>query len=308
MKVAISGGTGFVGVHLARALVDSGHSVRLLVRSQVYQPAVGALEYVQADLTSAERIAPSLEGCDALVSMAGILHQSKSVSFEDVHHQLPLKLANAAIHAGINRMAHVSALHADVNGPSEYLKSKGRAEQSLSRLQDKLSLSFHQPSVIFGPGDDLINQFAALLKFAPVMPLARGNSLFQPVYIGDLATAIALELTQNQPDQPQTHQWVGPERLSLVELVQKVAKHLSLKRWIFALPDPLGAVQAAALGLLPNPPMTLDNYRSLSVDSIADGPTCSSSLDEEMPKYLFQGSRDDQARQLWAALEYAAGG
>ncbi|NVK32417.1 MAG: complex I NDUFA9 subunit family protein [Gammaproteobacteria bacterium] len=308
MKVAISGGTGFVGVHLARALIDSGHSVRLLVRSRVYQPAVGALEYVQADLSSAERIAPALEGCDAMVSLAGILHQSKLNSFEDVHHQLPLKLANAAIQAGIDRMTHVSALHADINGPSEYLKSKGRAEQSLSRLQDKLSLSFHQPSVIFGAGDDLINQFAALLKFAPVMPLARGNSLFQPVYIGDLATAIALDLTQNQPDQPQTHQWVGPERLSLVELVQTVAKHLSLKRWIFALPDPIGAVQAAALGMLPNPPMTLDNYRSLSVNSVADGPTCPSRLDEEIPKYLFQGSRDDQARQLWAALEYAAGG
>ena len=270
MNIVLVGGSGFLGQYIVNELVANGHRCTVLCRniqrcrSLRLKPST---RLVQADVYDEAQLAEHFEGADAVISMAGILNESGSDGrgFNKVHVELPNLLADVCTRVGISRFMQISALNAG-KGESLYLESKGEAEKLLL-AKSGLDTTIFQPSVIFGPGDSFFNRFAGLLKFAPVMPLACGNSRMQPVYAGDVARAVAASLG-DPSTYGKTFELGGPEIYSLSELVKFTASTMGRKRWVITLPDWLSRMQGMVLGLIPGKPFSMDNYRSLQTDNI----------------------------------------
>jgi NADH dehydrogenase len=164
----------------------------------------------------------------------------------------------------------MSALNADPEGPSRYLRSKGAAEALVAT--SGLDWTIFQPSVIFGREDNFLNLFARLLQLpVPVIPLASAATRFAPVYVGDVAQCFVHALTDDATVN-QRYPLCGPKTYTLSELVQYVGEVTGNRRAIFALPAALGRMQAATLERLPGRLMSRDNLRSMEKDSVCDGP------------------------------------
>ena len=274
LQILVLGGSGFVGHHLCQALSQRGHHVtvptrRLPARSVQMLPGVSV---VPADVHDAAQLRRLVQGHDAVVNLVAILHGSAS-AFEAVHVRLPETLAQVCLETGVRRLVQVSALGADENGPSMYQRSKGRGETVLRAAADRgaLDLTLLQPSVIFGRDDRFINLFAQLQRVFPVMPLAGAATRFQPVWVGDVVTALVQCLTQRRPI-GHTYELAGPEVLSLRELVQIAGRHIGCPRPVLPLPHAVGWLQALAMEWLPGPTlMSRDNLASMQVDNVASG-------------------------------------
>jgi NADH dehydrogenase len=168
----------------------------------------------------------------------------------------------------VGRLLQVSALGAAVNAPSHYLSSKGEAEKSIRNHGGTLDWTIFQPSVMFGPGDTFLNRFARLLGSAPgVLPLARPNARFQPVFVDDVVDAMLRSLRGGAASR-QTYQLGGPQIYTLREVVRLVAKVTGQRCWIAGLPNVLGRLEAAVFDFVPGRPFSSDNYRSLKIDSV----------------------------------------
>jgi NADH dehydrogenase len=187
--------------------------------------------------------------------------------------ELPAKIVRAMQHAGVQRLVHVSALGADLQGPSMYQRSKARGEAVLRSAN--LQLTVLRPSVIFGAEDKFLNLFADLQGIAPVMPLAGSGTRFQPVWVGDVARAVVTCL--QKPDTiGQTYELCGPQVLTLGQLVNRAGQWAGVNqgrgRPVIGLPMWVGWLQAAAMELAPGEPlMSRDNLASMKVDNVATG-------------------------------------
>ena len=269
----ILGGTGFVGRALCETLARQRPDVRLLVPSRHPQRLQGlrhlpTVEGVLADVHDAAALERLLAGCDAVVNLVAILHGSEA-AFERVHVELPRRLAAACARTGVRRVLHVSALGVAADAPSRYLRSKARGEAVLREAA--LDLTLLRPSVIFGAGDRLLNLFAELQAVAPLVPLASADAQFQPVWVGDVAQAIAQALAR--PDSiGRTYECAGPQVVTLATLVRLAGVLSGHPRLILPLPGPLGWLQALAMECLPGAPlMSRDNLASARVPNVASG-------------------------------------
>ncbi len=187
--------------------------------------------------------------------------------FARAHVELPQKIAAAAQAAGVRRVLHVSALKAAPDAPSGYLRSKAAGEAALRDAG--LDLSIFRPSVIFGRGDSFLSLFASLAKIAPIFPLAGADARFQPVWIEDVAAAVVDSLFHAESIGA-SYDLCGPRQYSLRELVSYAAALAGHPRWVIGLPEIVGWLQAWAMELIPNGPMTRDNIRSMRVASVCD--------------------------------------
>jgi NADH dehydrogenase len=218
-----------------------------------------------ADVYAQAVLARHFAGADAVVNLVGILNEAgfDGSGFRRAHVELPRIVIGAMADAGVRRLLHMSSLKAG-QGDSHYLRTRGEAEALVKA--SGLDWTIFQPSVIFGPGDGVFERFAGLLKLAPVMPLGRADAKLAPVYVGDVCEAFLRAL-----DDPATigrsYELYG-RPMTLREIVAYTREQLGLKRPIIGLPDPLGWLQAALLGLLPGKPLSLDNWKSLAVDSV----------------------------------------
>ncbi len=274
-NILVLGGSGFVGSVLCEKLVSraSGGGGRVSVPSR--RPArakhlqtLPTVEVVQADVHDEAQLARLVAGRDAVVNLIAILHGSEA-DFERAHVVLPRRLAQACTAAGVRRLVHVSALGADLQAPSMYLRSKAAGESALE--QAGLALTMLRPSVIFGAGDRFLNLFARLQAVFPVMPLAGAKARFQPVWVDDVAEAIVRAL-----DDPAavglTLECTGPQVYTLAELVRLAGRWSGHERPVLALPDALGRLQAWMMERLPGEPlMSRDNIRSMQVPNVASG-------------------------------------
>ncbi|MDD4887865.1 MAG: complex I NDUFA9 subunit family protein, partial [Thiomonas sp.] len=197
--------------------------------------------------------------------------------FARAHVELPRRIAAACAQHGVRRLVHMSALGADSNGPSMYLRSKGDGEAAL-KAQTGLDLTIFRPSVVFGPEDNFLNTFASLQRAFPVVPLAGAKTRFAPVYVGDVVTAFASSLVGAQARDTigQTYELCGPNTYALAELVRLSGKWARVGggrgRGIVPLPDALGRLQALMMELAPGTPvMSRDNLDSMKVDSVCSG-------------------------------------
>ncbi|NWG86826.1 MAG: complex I NDUFA9 subunit family protein [Hydrogenophilaceae bacterium] len=271
-KICILGGSGFVGQHLAALLVEQGKQLTIATRrrerAKHLLPLPG-VEVVEADIHDPQALKSLFAGKDAVINLVGILHGSRK-AYEHAHAELPRKIVTACHAAGVHRLLHMSALGADVNSPSIYQQTKadGEAVVRAGEKTHQLHTTVFRPSVIYGPGDSFLNLFGQLLKLAPIVPLARGNARFQPVYVGDVARAFAASL-DDPATYGQAYNLCGPQVYSLVELVQLTAQTLGLKRTVFPLGQANSYLFAALMELKPGRKlMTRDNYYAALKDNV----------------------------------------
>ena len=277
-KVLLIGGSGFVGGWVANRLSERGIRVVIPTRHRDHSKQVILLPTVytvEANVHDPEQLAELMAGVDAVVNLVGILHDGDSRSpygkrFAAAHVDLPKKILAAMKAAGVRRLVHVSALKAAADAPSGYLRSKAAGEALLREAGGEFDITVLRPSVIFGPGDSFLTTFATLLKLFPALPLSCASARFQPVYVGDVADVLVASLT-DRTTFGQTYELAGPAVYSLRQLVDYTAKLVGKKRLVIELPDALAKLQASVLGLLPKPPISPDNLRSMQVDNVSDG-------------------------------------
>ena len=263
-KVAMIGGSGFVGQALMRSLLENGYHVRIVSRKSCDYKRAESRSYQPSNPAS---LKPALAGADVVVNLVGILNSriGRDKDFYEAHVKLTQHIIDACQANSIRRYLHISALNADIKGPSFYLRTKGEAEALAHSASDMLTTSF-QPSVIFGPGDGILNKFAKLLKFSPpIFPLACATTVFAPVYIGDVVKHIVDSIPQ---ESSQRIQLCGPERYTLAEIVEMVARLIGRNIRVLALPDAISKLQAYVCNWVPGKPFSLDNYYSLQLDSV----------------------------------------
>ncbi|MEO7338421.1 MAG: complex I NDUFA9 subunit family protein [Caldimonas sp.] len=274
-KVLLLGGTGFLGRALCEKLVErfGGAGARIVVPSRRPPRAKGiqmlpTVELVRADLHDDAQLARLVKGCEAVVNLVGILHGSEA-AFDRAHVQLPRRLAEACVSAGVTRVVHVSAIGADARAPSRYLRSKAAGEAAYAGKS--LDLTVLRPSVLFGDGDSFLTLFARLQSIFPVLPIGGSGARFQPVWVDDVATAIVRAL-DDRTTIGETIECCGPEVYTLKQLVQIAGRSAGHSRPVIDLPAPLARLQAFSLELLPGEPlMSRDNLDSMQVPSIASG-------------------------------------
>ena len=277
-KVLLIGGSGFVGGWIANRLSERGIRVIIPTRHRDHTKKVTLMPTVyavEADIHQPEELSALMDGVDAVINLVGILHDSDSSQpygkrFAAAHVELPKKIFAAMQQKGVRRLVHMSALKAAVDAPSGYLRSKAAGEAVVLAAANELDVTIFRPSVIFGPGDKFLNTFATLLKLLPILPLGSANSRFQPVYIGDVADAFVACL-KNRATFGQTYELCGPQTYSLRQLVDYSGTLIGKQRLVIQLPGALARLQATLLGLLPKPPMSPDNLRSMQIDNISDG-------------------------------------
>lgn len=278
-NVLLIGGSGFVGGWIASRLSERGIRVTIPTRRRdntkqlILLPTV---DMVEANVNDPQALAALMQGQDAVINLVGILHDHDSrlpygKGFAAAHIELPKKILAAMKQTGVRRLVHMSALNAAVDAPSEYLRSKGEGEAAVVAAMGELDITVFRPSVIFGPGDAFLGMFAKLLRLFPFFPLGGGAARFQPVYVGDVADAFAGCLT-DRTTFGQTYALCGPKVYTLRELVEYTGELIGKPRPVIDLGDSGWAyLQAGLLWLLPNPPLSPDNLRSMYVDSVTDG-------------------------------------
>jgi NADH dehydrogenase len=274
-RIIVLGGSGFIGRSVCEKLVERAGGGGGRIKVPTRHPTVTrdllvlpTLEVIHANLHDDTQLARLVARCDAAINLVGILHGSDA-DFERVHVELPRRLGIACKAAGVRRIVHVSAMGAEPSAPSKYLRSKAAGEAALRASGVELTLL--RPSVVFGEHDRLINLFAELQRRFPVLPLAAADARFQPVWVDDLAAAIARSL-----DDPhaagQVYEAAGPTVYTLRDLVQMAGRWSGHPRKVIALPDALATIQAALFEMLPGQPlMSRDNLASMKVPSVASG-------------------------------------
>ncbi len=280
--ILVLGGSGFIGSELIGRLSGQGRRVRVATRRYddgrhlILLPTV---ELVETDINQPGAIAPLLAGVDAVINLVGVLHGGRGrpygPGFAQAHVEIPRMLADAARSAGVRRLLHMSALgvtDADPAGlPSMYLRSKAAGEQVVRGTGD-IDWTIFRPSVVFGAEDRFTRLFARMARYLPIIPVARGDAQLQPIWVGDVARAIAATI-----DAPwasgRCFELAGPEVTTLGAVVADVARWSGRRRVVWNLPNDIGRLQAMALEFAPGPTlMTRDNFDSLGMPNVATGP------------------------------------
>ena len=310
-NITILGGAGFVGSALVTKLDQAGYQVKVLSRRREAAKHLILLPNVQVvdcNIADNHALKNALLGSDAVIHLVGILHESSKNSFEKIHHQLPRRVAQLCEELGIARLIHMSALQANNHAPSQYLKSKAAGEAAVNEFSKKLDITIFKPSVIFGRGDSFITLFANLVKYLPVIALAKPNAKFQPIWVEDVAQCFVNAL-ENTATYGKTYELGGPTIYTLRELVQKVMDILDKQRPIIGLNDTLSMAQGFALELMPIKLMTRDNIRSMQVDNVCSelmAPELNvvpTALEVIVPEYLL----DSSPRGAYDGFRTAAG-
>ncbi len=273
-KILLLGGSGFVGRHVCSRLSLQHHQVtvptrRLPARHIQMMPGVSV---VQADVHDTKQLQALVHGHDVVINLIAILHGTED-EFNQAHVTLPANLARACHVENVTRLIHISALGADVHGPSMYQRSKAHGELALLSPAEKapLGLTLLRPSVIFGKDDQFINLFAKLQKLFPIMPLAGANTRFQPVWVHDVAQAI-VHCVNTPSTEGQVFELCGPDILTLTELVQLAGRWVDKQRPVISLPNAIGWLQALLMEFAPGPTlMSRDNLDSMKVHNVATG-------------------------------------
>lgn len=270
--ITVFGGSGFLGRHVVQALARRGYRVRVAVRKPNealfvrVAGDVGQVEPVYANIRDDASVRAALKGADAAVNLVGILHETGRQRFEAMHVAGAERVARNAAAAGVAAFVHVSAIGADAESPSLYARTKAQGEEAVRRhLPEAVIL---RPSVVFGPEDDFFNRFAALARISPALPLiGGGHTRFQPVYVKDVAEAVARVLANGEAD-GRIYELGGPEVYTFRALMELVLRETYRRRLLLPLPFVLAKLVAAFTQWLPNPPLTVDQVRLLASDNV----------------------------------------
>jgi NADH dehydrogenase len=234
--VTVFGGSGFLGRHVVRALAQRGWRVRVAVRRPDLafhlQPLgkVGQIHAVQANLRYPDSVAHALRDAAAAVNLVGILQEQGAQRFDAIQHLGAQTVAKAVQEAGLDVFVHMSAIGADPAGSSLYARTKAFGEAAVRQILPGAIIM--RPSVVFGPEDQFFNRFAAMARFMPALPLiGGGQTKLQPVFAGDVATAVALA-AEDKATPGTTYELGGPEVATLRQINEFVLKVTCRRRWL----------------------------------------------------------------------------
>ncbi|HEX9158860.1 MAG TPA: complex I NDUFA9 subunit family protein, partial [Rhizomicrobium sp.] len=296
----------FLGRYAVRALARAGHRIRVAVRkphlANFLLPIghVGQIQIVYADVSDGDAVARALKGADAAVNLVGILYESGRQKFQRLHADAAKTIGEAAQAQGASALVHISAIGADPNSDAVYARTNGDGEIGVrSAFPDAAIL---RPSIVFGPEDRFFNRFAALSRISPGLPLiGGGHTRFQPVYVVDVASAIA-RCIDDPATAGRSYELGGPRVYSFRELMRLVLAETNRRRLLVPVPWSIAMVKAAFLGLLPNPLLTRDQVRLLGYDNVvtagalgfADLGIEPEPVEAIIPSYLWRFRREGQ--------------
>jgi NADH dehydrogenase len=274
--VTVFGGSGFVGGQVVHALARRGWRIRIAERRPdrawklMTAGSVGQIQAVRCDVTRPQDIAAALKGATAAVNLVGVLYESGKRTFDALHVDASRAVAEACAAAGVRQLVQMSALGAAADSPSRYARTKAEAEAAVRALRPDAIVI--RPSVVFGPGDDFLNKFAALAGFSPALPLiGGGKTRFQPVFVQDVAEAIARSLGDTA-FAGRTFELGGPGVMTFEDILKLVTRETGRGRLLLPLPFPVakligGLAQLTALiGL--KPVLTADQVALLRTDNV----------------------------------------
>lgn len=299
--VTVFGGSGFVGRHVVRALAMRGYRVRAAVRrpdlAGFLKPLgmVGQVQPVQANIRFPDSIKAAMEGAVVAVNVVGILAERGRQSFQAVHVDGAANVAAIAAGEGVERLVHISAIGADAESGSHYFQTKARGEDAVRHAFPRATIM--RPSIQFGLGDSFFNRFAGIARMSPVLPLIGASTRFQPVYVGDVATAIRMAVDGDVPA-GRLFELGGAEILTFRECMVQMLRVIERRRLLLPLPLPLAKLAGAVLQFLPGRILTADQVRQLQYDNVVSAEAISerrtlaglgisaTALDAILPTYL----------------------
>ncbi|EKE44568.1 NAD-dependent epimerase/dehydratase [Oceaniovalibus guishaninsula JLT2003] len=278
--VTIYGGSGFVGRYIARRMAQQGWRVRVAVRHpndamfvRTYG-VVGQVEPVFCNIRDDDSVRAVMIGADAVVNSVGILAESRKQGFDALQHEGAARIARIAAERGVAQLVQISAIGADEDSRSDYGRTKGLGERA---VRDAFpSAVILRPSIVFGHEDEFFNRFAAMTRVSPFLPVVGANTLFQPVYVDDIARAAEMALLGHA--EPGIYELGGPETLTFRQLMQRMLTIIRRRRPIIAIPFWAASVMGAVFdfgsrltgGLLAGP-ISRDQVRNLRRDNVVGG-------------------------------------
>jgi uncharacterized protein YbjT (DUF2867 family) len=269
--VTVFGGSGFVGRHVVRALAKRGYRVRVACRrpdlANYVQPLgnVGQIQPVQANMRVRWSVDRAVEGADHVVNLVGILYESGKQKFQAVHADGARAVAEAATAVGAGFTGN-SALGASEKSASIYARTKALGEGAV--FEAAKDAVIFRPSIIFGPEDGFYNRFADMARYSPFLPLlGGGNTRFQPIFVGDVAEAIARSV-DGKVKGGTVYELGGPEVMTFRECMEEMLEIIDRKRRLVSIPWWLAELQASILGMLPRPLLTTDQVTQLKNDNV----------------------------------------
>jgi NADH dehydrogenase len=266
VRVAVTGGTGFVGIHTVRALKDAGHDVVVVARGTVRQPKGERVTFVHADVTNSAKLAETFTGCDAVVHLVAVIREKGRQTFDRVNRESTVRVAEAVKEAKVGHLVYQSALGADPDPRFPYLVSKWSAEQAVRA--SGVPYTMLRPGLIFGPGDGFFTLLTRMMRIEPVIPIAgNGRTLFQPIAVQDVTRCIVLAIERGPSGR--VHEIGGPDQMTYDEIILTIKSELGLHRKLAHVPVPMMMPLAFMMEkVLPNPPVTRDQLRMLSRNNI----------------------------------------
>jgi uncharacterized protein YbjT (DUF2867 family) len=308
--VTVFGGSGFLGRSVVRALAKRDYRIRVAVRRPELafhlQPLgrVGQIHAVQANLRYPASVEAAMRGSHTAINLVGILAESGAQTFDAVQGKGAGTVAQAAAAVGA-AMVHVSAISADENAPSRYARAKAAGEKAV--LSAVASATILRPSVLFGPEDQFTNRFATLARISPMLPLIGGGATkLQPVYVGDVATAVA-DAVDGKTKAGAVYEIGGPEVLTMREIMEIILATIERQRMLVSLPFGLAKLQAlflqfapGAFKLTPDQVVLLGSDNVVSAAAKAAGLTLeglgitADSLEAIVPQYLWRFRKSGQ--------------
>ncbi len=275
--VTLFGGSGFIGSQAVRALARRGWRIRVAVRNPVLAIEIqplgdpGQIQFMRCDITNPADVAQAVRGADAVVNLVGVLHDAGGKrGFDAVHTEAAKTIAEAAKAAGVERLVQISAIGADAASPSAYGRTKAQAEAAVRAVYPDAVIL--RPSLVFGAGDSFLNRFAAMATMAPALPLiGGGETRFQPVYVGDVAEAIARGVTRADAA-GRTYELGGPSLYTFREVLELVRRETGRDRMLVSVPfivaKPLGSLLQLSRFVGLTPPLTRDQVLMLEKDNV----------------------------------------
>jgi NADH dehydrogenase len=264
--VTVFGGAGFIGRYVCEFLFRSGVRVRVATRDPrndyFLQPLaqVGQFGFEKADITSIKSVRNAVKSATAVVNLCGVFGRE----MRPVHVEGARNVAEAAREGGAGALVHISAIGADVSSKSNYGRTKGEGEEAIRKAFPKATVV--RPSLVFGPEDDLTNRFATMANL-PFLPVIAAKRNFQPVYVRDLAKAIAMAALDAARFGGKTYEIGGPQVMSMVELHRAILDITGQTPEILRMPDFITGL-VAKFGFLPGAPITNDQWMMLQRDNV----------------------------------------
>ena len=264
--VTVFGGSGFIGRYVCEQLLASGVRVRVASRepraAYYIQPLgqVGQLGLVRADVTRPETLREAVGGADAVINLVGSF-----ANMAKVHAEGAGNIARAASDAGASALVHISAISSDPGSEAAYSRTKGAGEAAVRAAFPQATIV--RPSIVFGPEDQLTNRLAAMSRL-PVVPVIAPDCRFQPVFVEDLAKAIAAAAISPSAYAGKTYEIGGPQIFTMRELTQQILAAAGRDTALADVPGPVASL-ISWLGFLPGAPLTRDQWLMLQSDNVA---------------------------------------